>query len=210
MKQQQALNCEQYSQIFSPIERKLCHQLRLSSLAALRLNMSWLDCVGEKKKALLCTSCGRVHCVSFYLCGALEGVTLYLSGHMKYLNAPRLERCFQSALLITCNTRQTVFSSPSWPHLTRGRTELALLCALRSLNSHRPGSWGKNIAKICWSNTRAFLSDMNPFLVRRELLSWSLASPGDFYCPERCVRARSRHECCQHNTESLACAVSSN
>lgn len=50
MKQQQALNCEQYSQIFSPIERKLCHQLRLSSLAALRLNMSWLDCVGEKKK----------------------------------------------------------------------------------------------------------------------------------------------------------------
>lgn len=110
--------------------------------------MSWLHCVGEKN-TFLCTSSGRVHCVSFHLFRALQGVMLYLSGHMQYLNAPRLKRCSQSSLLITCNTRPTVFCSPFWPHLTRGNTGLPLLCALRSLNSHRPGSWGeKNITKI--------------------------------------------------------------
>lgn len=171
--------------------------------------MSWLHCVGEKN-TLLCTSSGRVHCVSFYLFRALQGVMLYLSGHMQYLNAPRLKRCSQSSLLITCNTRPTVFSSPFWPHLTRGNTGLPLLCALRSLNSHRPGSWGRKYQqdKICWRNTRAFLSNMNAFIVWRELLSWPLASPGDLCCPERCVRAQSRHECPQHNKESfLACGI---
>lgn len=120
VKQQQPLNWEQYSQIFSSIERKLCHQLRLSSLSALRLNMSWLNCVGEKN-SLLCTFCGRVHCVSFYLFRALQGVMLYLSGHMQNLNVLWLKRCSQSSLLITCNTCPTVFSSPLWPHLILGK-----------------------------------------------------------------------------------------
>lgn len=45
--------------------------------------MSWPKCVGLKKNPLE----EFVKYVSFYLFRTLQGIKLYLSGHMQYLNA---------------------------------------------------------------------------------------------------------------------------
>lgn len=74
--EQQLLNREQYSQMFTPIERIRCNRFRLLSPLALRLNLSWAKCVGGEKKThkppkiLL----GKVHYVFFFICLGLYGV----------------------------------------------------------------------------------------------------------------------------------------
>lgn len=103
--------------------------------------------MSEKKKPLLCTSCGRVHCVSFDLFRALQGVGLYLSGYMQYLNAPWLKRCSQSSLLITCNTCPTVFSLLAPPDWWENRAAFVMCPEVTELTQ----AWimgEKNIAKI--------------------------------------------------------------